>query len=79
MTKIKKMYKPGQLLTIGGKVYRIKREKGWAGICIPCDARKECFGLYRRTPSSDDILCHGTTPDCYLQLVKPKSSNDGKG
>lgn len=74
MTKIK-MYKPGQLLTINGKVYRIKRKKGlWAGICIPCDARKECFELYRRTPSRDDILCHGTTPDCYLQLVTPKSS-----
>ena len=68
-TKIK-MYKPGQLLTIDGKVYRVKRkENSWRYVCALCDAKNKCF----RQPSNE-IMCKSTPPDCYLQLVKPKSS-----
>ena len=70
MTNIKiKMYKAGQLLTINHKVYRVKRARSSAGICLYCDAHIECFT--RRVGS---ISCTGTPSDCYLQLVKPKSS-----
>lgn len=65
-----KQYKAGQLLTIYGKVYRVKRkENSWRYICALCNAKNECF----RRPS-DDIMCKGTPPNCYLQLVVPKSS-----
>ena len=65
MTKIK-MYKPGQLLTIRGRVYRVKRAKHYSEVCGLCDARYICFKLYK-------ALCIHTPPICYLQLVVPKS------
>lgn len=69
MMKIKKMYKPGQLLTIRGRVYRVKRAKHYMNTCHMCDAGYECLAL-----CDGSILCTGTPGDCYLQLVKPKSS-----
>lgn len=71
MAKIKKMYKPGQLLTIDGKVYRVKRIKHYHLTCIICDARQLCFKGFRDRLRS---LCYGTPANCYLQLVVPKSS-----
>lgn len=64
MAKIK-MYKPGQLLTINGKVYRVKRVKRDEWPCQVCDAWNECW---------DTMVCMHTRSDCYLQLVTPKSS-----
>lgn len=62
------MYKPGQLLTINGRVYRVKRRpKLYA--CSFCDAHNECLKL-----PYNGILCTGTPYYCYLQLVVPKSS-----
>lgn len=81
MAKVK-MYKPGQLVTINGKVYRIKRAKRhekefprsfeWE-TCYVCDAYNECFVL-----GTDTILCTGIPANCYLQLVRPKFSSNGK-
>ena len=62
------MYKPGQLLTIDGKVYRVKRKHYWYS-CFFCDARRICFTL-----DTCDILCKNAPCDCYLQLVTPKFS-----
>lgn len=62
MKKIK-MYKPGQLLTINHKVYRIKRTTSILETCKFCDIRND-----------GSILCKNVPVDCYLQLVKPKSS-----
>lgn len=65
-----KQYKAGQLLTICGKVYRVKRKKdSWPYTCTLCDVKNECF----RRPFND-ILCKSALLDCYLQLVVPKSS-----
>lgn len=76
------MYKPGQLITINGKVYRIKRAKRyekefprsfeWDTCCV-CDAYNECFTL-----GTDTILCIDIPTNCYLQLVISKPSNNGK-
>lgn len=63
------MYKPGQLLTIRGKVYRVKRKEEGINPCHACHVAGECFEL-----SDGSILCIGTPWDCYLQLVKPKFS-----
>lgn len=63
------MYKPGQLLTINHIVYRVKRARSSVGICHNCDARDECLALDIGT-----ILCVAAPVDCYLQLIKPKSS-----
>lgn len=68
-----KMYKSGQLLTIDGKVYRVKRARGITGICHYCDAWNECLGL-----NAGNILCIDAPVDCYLQLVKSKPSHNGK-
>lgn len=76
-----KKYKAGQLLTINGKVYHVKRAKRYEKefprsfeweTCDVCDAHDECFAL-----GTDTILCTGIPANCYLQLVIPKSfSND---
>lgn len=71
-----KMYKSGQLLTIDGKVYRIKRARGVTGPCHYCDAWNEC--LERNAGNMRCVAATGIPADCYLQLIKPKSSNDGK-
>ena len=64
----KRRYKPGQLLTINHKVYRVKRKEHNRCACLSCDARKECFDL-----DVFDLLCYDTQVDCYLQLVTPNS------
>lgn len=66
------MYKPGQLLTINHKVYRVKHTTNVLIVCKFCDARETCFTLCA------GVLCKNVPYDCYLQLIKPKSSNDGK-
>lgn len=63
------MYKPGQLLTINHAVYRVIREEEDISPCCNCHAQGECFEL-----GDGSILCTGTPWNCYLQLVKPKSS-----
>lgn len=63
------MYKSGQLLTIDGKVYRVKRARGVTGICHYCDAWNECSGFI-----VGPIRCTDIPANCYLQLIKPKSS-----
>ena len=70
-TKVKKKYKPGQLLTINGKVYRVKRAKQFQIPCLICNAKSKCIldGYEIMV-----ILCTNAPADCYLQLVKPKSS-----
>lgn len=64
-----KQYKAGQLLTINGKVYRVKRTTEILTICISCNVKSECF----RRPFNE-MMCKGVPGDCYLQLVVPKSS-----
>lgn len=64
-----KMYKPGQLLTINHRKYRVKRARSCTGVCHYCDAHDECLALDVGT-----ILCVAAPADCYLQLIKPKSS-----
>jgi hypothetical protein len=79
MMKNKKIYKPGQLLTINGKVYRIKRAKRYEKefprsfeweTCYMCDVYNECL-----RSGTDTILCKGIPSNCYLQLVIPKYSS----
>lgn len=65
-----KNYKPGQLLTLEGRVYRVKRKKRLhMDTCYLCDAYYACLRQWIETP-----LCYGTPTDCYLQLVVPKPS-----
>lgn len=75
MTKTK-MYKPGQLLTIDGKVYRIKRNKSYHLTCTMCNARQLCLKSGREDRLR--LLFYAIPINCYLQLVKPKRSNYGK-
>lgn len=58
-----KYYKPGQLITIDGKVYRLKKGHNIPFICMRCAIQP---------------YCHITHAYCmifhcdYLELVKPK-------
>lgn len=61
------MWKPGQIVTIKGKRYRIKKSKrGWTECCSYCQISNMC-----------DTLCKKPTQklpdDCYLKELHPKS------
>ena len=65
-----KQYKPGQLITILNKVYRVcalREESRSFSACIFCDAKIECN-------HGNVAACMYSMPyECYLKLVEPKS------
>lgn len=71
MAKIKKKYKPGQLLTINCKIYRVKRAKRYQIPCLICNANSICTHDGYNTIA---LVCLNAPGDCYLQPVIPKSS-----
>lgn len=70
MMKIK-TYKPGQIVTIKGHKYRIKRNYVNRLGCLT-----NCQAYYPRYVC--DWCSSHLEADCYLQLVKLKSSDNGK-
>ena len=74
------MWKPGQLITINGRVYRVKRINGFsrAVICsLQCDMWLDDKSIY---PVCERKVCKKICSsrlapmpkDCYLKRVKPK-------
>lgn len=59
----RKKYKPGQLITIRGNIYRVTRYKLDYFICASCDAR--CYYI---CSTINCLKCLDN--DCYLKLVK---------
>ena len=65
-----KQYKPGQLITILNKVYRVcalHEELRSFSACTYCEAKIEC------RPSNIAACIHSMPYECYLKLVEPKS------
>lgn len=62
--RLEKFYKPGQLMTIGGHVYRITKANE-PNVC------KHCVN-YKRWPNKCRCFsCWGHVPiNCYFKLVK---------
>lgn len=62
--KLTKKYKPGQLVTINNKVYRIVK-LSYVIPCNHCDARSECFKqcFYK-------YCTHTVGVYCYFKLVQ---------
>jgi hypothetical protein len=76
------MWKPGQLVTINGRVYRVKRTRRFSGlvVCeIQCDIwldnRLRCPVYKKEVCQRICFSASGLMPeDCYLVRIKPKSS-----
>lgn len=69
-------YKPGQLITINHKVYRVKdgSDIGWCDNCDLNEDRHDCEDCRTTFPNCTDKI--GSY--CYLELVvskKPKNKN----
>lgn len=62
-----KRYKPGQLLTINRKVYRVTKNTDSMYCCsLHCDLYSR-----KRGPCSQGFRCFGCVPiNCYLKLIK---------
>lgn len=63
-----KQYKPGQLITIEGKIYRIKRKCTHVAICVECAMMPNLCDICSKVHD----FCKKLSINCYLELVKPK-------
>ena len=61
------MWKPGQIITIDGIVYRVKRNNDSKGTCEKCALAKGPLCMWN---GSKEYLL---PTDCYLVEIKPKS------
>lgn len=61
------MWKPGQIVTIDGIVYRVKRNNKSNGTCEKCALSRGPFCMWN---GSKEYLLPA---DCYLTEIKPKS------
>ena len=74
------MWKPGQLITINGRVYRVKRTRRSFGVVICYDQCDMWLDDNPEHPMCEKKVCQdicfsasGQMPeDCYLKRVKPK-------
>ena len=60
------MWRPGQLVTINGVVYRVKRNHDSKGPCEKCALR--CCGAFCEWDGSKKYLIPG---NCYLERLSP--------
>lgn len=66
------MWKPGQLVTIEGKVYRICHDPKNFFVCNKCALRKKLFGFVDCTFSCEKIK-YGYIYHSYFKQVYPKT------
>lgn len=64
-----KEYKPGQLITINRKVYRIAKEKG-IGIHLMCNCCAFKQQNHLSYPCWECTVCDIFPSNCYFKLVK---------
>lgn len=73
--KTPKRYKPGQLITIEGKLYRVTKRVGYTkGVCDECSFR---YTIVRRHHNICWMLCVPRFPNnCYLKHVELCGNRD---
>lgn len=63
------MWKPGQLVTIHDKVFRVTKDTG-DRVCDVCDYKNT---FYPHEPCYTCLYGYKMPFDCYLKEIKPKS------
>lgn len=69
-----KQYKPGQLITVDHKIYRVKKSDNDNTGCYNCAFIK--FPMYKDPCRSICIVEHKLPNNCYLGFVKSCGNQD---